>query len=64
MIERGDELLDQFDKLLRLSDGHSPWAVGQGPTPGDQFLWSEPAGSRLGVLGRRGATAHLSELVR
>ena len=51
-------------RLLRLSDGHSPWAVGQGPTPGDQFLWSEPAGSGLGVFGRRGATAHLSELVR
>lgn len=51
-------------RLLRLSDGHSPWTVGQGPTPDDQFLWSEPTGKKVPVFGRRGATAHLGELIR
>ena len=62
---RGTYVYDFEDgRLLRLSDGLSQWTVSSGPTPGDQFLWSEPAGSRLGVFGRRGATAHLGELIR
>lgn len=51
-------------RLLRLSDGHSPWAVGQGPTPGDQFLWNEPSGTKVPMFGRSGATVHLGELIR
>lgn len=51
-------------RLLRLSDGTSSWNVATGPTPGDQFLWSEPAGGRLPVFGRSGATAHLGEFLR
>ena len=50
--------------LLRLSDSHAVWAVGQGPTPGDQFMWNEPAGVKLGPIGRRGASAHLGEIIR
>ncbi|WP_210650270.1 hypothetical protein [Nocardioides sp. SYSU D00065] len=51
-------------RLMRLSEAHSPWAVGQGPTPGDQFLWSEPAGRKVAMFGRSGAEVHLSEIVR
>jgi hypothetical protein len=50
--------------LLRLSDAHAVWAVGQGPTPGDQFLWNEPAGTRSKMFGRSGAEVHLSEVLR
>ena len=51
-------------RLLRLSDGTSSWSVGSGPTPGDQFLWSEPAGGKVPDFGDSGGTVHLSELVR
>lgn len=50
--------------LEQLSDSPSSWNVGQGPTPGDQFLWSEGAGTPSGVFDRSGATAHLSEVLR
>ena len=49
--------------LLRLSDATSPWGVGSGPTPGDTFLWNEPAGGVRSTFGRTGATTHLSELI-
>ena len=44
--------------------GTSQWTVASGPAPGDQFLWAEPAGSKLGLFGRSGATAHLGEIIR
>jgi hypothetical protein len=51
-------------RLLRLSDATSSWAVGRGPTPGDQFMWSTPAGGRDATFGRTGAEVHLAELIR
>ena len=61
----GTYLYDVEDgTLLRLSDAPAVWAVGQGPTPGDQFLWNEPAGTRSKMFGRSGAEVHLSEVVR
>ncbi|RYC12497.1 WD40 repeat domain-containing protein [Nocardioides zhouii] len=51
-------------RLLRLSEGHSAWAVGSGPTPGDQFLWNEPAGGLDSMFGRSGAETHLGEIIR
>ncbi|WP_210504369.1 hypothetical protein [Nocardioides xinjiangensis] len=51
-------------RLLRLSEAHSSWAVGQGPAPGDLFLWNEPAGRVSEVFGRSGARAHVSEILR
>ena len=58
--------LYDFDegRLLRLSDGSSPWDVASGPTPGDQFLWGEPAGGKIPLFGRSGASAHLGEIIR
>ena len=50
--------------LLRLSDGISSWAAGEGPTPDGQFLWNEPAGRTIGPFGRSGAETHLSEVIR
>jgi hypothetical protein len=62
---RGTYLYDiEEGRLLRLSDAHAQWTVASGPAPGDQFLWAEPAGGKLGPFGRSGATAHLSEVVR
>jgi hypothetical protein len=61
----GTYLYDVGDgRLLRLSDGMSSWAVGQGPTPGDQFMWTTPAGGRDATFGRKGAEVHLGEVVR
>ncbi|MCW2736148.1 hypothetical protein [Nocardioides sp.] len=62
----GGTYVYDFDEgqLLRLSDGTSSWNVGSGPTPGDQFLWSEPAGAKVSLFGRSGATVHLGELIR
>lgn len=51
-------------RLLRLSDGNSAWDVASGPTPGDQFLWGEPAGGKVPLFGRSGASAHLGEIIR
>jgi hypothetical protein len=51
-------------RLLRLSEGDSQWNVASGPTPGDQFLWGEPAGGTLDPFGRSGASAHLGEIIR
>lgn len=51
-------------RLLRLSEGLSAWTVGNGPTPGDQFLWTTPAGRKLAMFGHSGATVHLGELIR
>jgi hypothetical protein len=51
-------------RLLRLSEGLSPWDVASGPTTGDQFLWAEPAGGKVAGFGRRGATALLGEIIR
>ena len=51
-------------RLLRLSEANAVWSVGQGPTPGDEFLWNEPAGRKVAMFGRSGATVHLSELIR
>lgn len=58
--------LYDFDegRLLRLGEGTSAWAAGAGPTPDDQFLWNEPAGSKVPMFGRSGAVTHLSEVVR
>lgn len=62
----GGTYVYDFDEgqLLRLSEAHAVWAVGQGPTPDDQFLWNEPAGGKVPAYGRSGATAHLSEIIR
>jgi hypothetical protein len=62
----GGTYVYDFDEgqLLRLSDGTSSWTVGSGPTPGDQFLWSEHAGAKVSLFGRSGATVHLGELIR
>lgn len=62
----GGTYLYDFDSgdLLRLSEGASSWAPGQGPAPGDQFLWNEPAGRKVAMFGRSGAETHLSEIVR
>ena len=51
-------------RLLRLSDGMSSFAVGQGPTPGDQFMWTTPAGGRDSTFARKGAEVHLGEVIR
>jgi hypothetical protein len=58
--------LYDFDagRLLRLSDGMSSWTVADGPTPGDQFLWTTPTGTRIPDFGSKGATGHLGEVVR
>lgn len=50
--------------LERLSDGHAAWEVGQGPTPGDTFLWNTPAGRIDATFGRSGAEVHLGEVIR
>ena len=61
----GTYLYDFEDgSLVRLSEGHSPWAAGSGPTPGDQFLWNEPAGRKVEMFGVSGSETHLSELIR
>ena len=62
----GGTYVYDFDegRLLRLSDAMSSWAVGRGPTPGDQFMWTTPAGGRDATLGRTGAEVHLGELIR
>jgi hypothetical protein len=52
------------ERLLRLSEGHSPWSAGQGPTPGDHLMWTTPAGSKHPEFGRSGAPVHLGELLR
>ena len=49
--------------LLRLSEGRSAWSMG-GPTPGDQLMWHTPAGRKVAMFGRSGATIHLGELIR
>lgn len=62
----GGTYLYDFDegRLLRLSDGVSSWSVAVGPTPGDQFMWTTPAGGKVELFGRSGATAHLGEIIR
>ncbi|QSR29839.1 hypothetical protein CFI00_04820 [Nocardioides sp. S5] len=62
----GGTYLYDFDqeRLLRLSDGTSSWSVAVGPTPGDQFMWTTPAGGKVELFGRSGATAHLGEIIR
>ena len=62
----GGTYVYDFDegRLLRLSDALSSWAVGRGPTPGDQFMWTTPAGGRDATFGRKGAEVHLGEIIR
>ena len=62
----GGTYVYDFDegRLLRLSEGTSSWTVGTGPTPGDQLMWTEPAGRKVATFGRSGATVHLGELIR
>ncbi len=62
----GGTYLYDFDdgSLLRLSEAHGVWAVGQGPTSGDRFMWNEPAGKKVARFGRSGAAVHLGELIR
>lgn len=52
------------ERLLRLSEGMSSWAVAAGPAPGDQFLWTSPTGRSLSGFLSRGATGHVSEVIR
>lgn len=52
------------ERLLRLSEGMSSWAVAAGPAPGDQFLWTSPTGRSLSGFLSRGATGHLGEVIR
>jgi hypothetical protein len=49
--------------LLRVSDGTSSWANGAWPTPGDQFMWTTPAGGIDSTFGRTGAKIWLGELI-
>jgi hypothetical protein len=58
--------LYDFDggRLLRLSDGMSSWEVGQGPTPGDEFMWTTPAGGKDVTFASKGAAVHLGEVIR
>jgi hypothetical protein len=51
-------------RLLRLSEGMSSFTVGQGPTPGDQFMWTTPAGGRDATFASKGAEVHLGEVIR
>lgn len=51
-------------RLLRLSEGHLSWEIGTGPTPGDTFMWTTPAGGRDLTFGRSGTEVHLGELIR
>ncbi|GAA5115841.1 hypothetical protein GCM10023339_23660 [Alloalcanivorax gelatiniphagus] len=51
-------------RLVRLSEGLSSWSIAVGPTPGDQLLWTTPAGGRAEPFASSGATAHLGEMVR
>lgn len=62
----GGTYVYDFDagRLLRLSEDTSSWEVGTGPTPGDQVLWTTPAGGRDATFGRNGAEVHLGELIR
>ncbi len=62
----GGAYVYDFDRgrLLRLSEGTSSWVVGAGPTPGDQLMWTEPAGRKVPMFGRSGATVHLGEVIR
>ena len=61
----GTYLYDFEDgRLLRLGEGISSWSVATGPTPGDQLLWTTPAGRKVATFGRSGATAHLGEIIR
>jgi hypothetical protein len=62
----GGAYLYDFDegRLLRLSEGTSSWTVGAGPTADDQFMWTEPAGRKVAMFGRSGATVHLGEVIR
>lgn len=52
------------ERLLRLSDGMPSWNVAVGPAPGDRFMWTTPAGGKVELFGRSGATAHLGEVIR
>jgi hypothetical protein len=47
----------ETDRFLRLSDDYSQWAMGGGPVPDDQFMWTTP------VNRRKGATQHIGELI-
>ena len=49
--------------MTRISEGHSSWEVGTGPTPGDTFMWTTAAGDRDATFGRSGAEVHLGEIV-
>jgi hypothetical protein len=62
----GGTYVYDFDagRLLRLSEGTSAWTIGTGPTPGDQLMWTTPAGGRDLTFGRNGAEVHLGELIR
>jgi hypothetical protein len=62
----GGTYVYDFDggRLLRLSEGMSSWSTAVGPTPGDQFMWTTPAGGIDELFGRSGATAHLGEIIR
>jgi hypothetical protein len=61
----GTYLYDFDEKQLRrLSEGQSSWTIGTGPTPGDQFMWTTPAGRKVALFGQSGATVHLGELIR
>jgi hypothetical protein len=51
-------------RLVRIGEGMSSWSTAVGPTPGDQLMWTTPAGGEVELFGRSGATAHLGELVR
>ncbi|QBX56151.1 hypothetical protein EXE58_12195 [Nocardioides seonyuensis] len=53
----------ETERLLRLSDGHSPWAAPGGPAPGDMFMWNTPAGGKVPDFGQAGATTWLGELL-
>ncbi|HEV2798198.1 MAG TPA: hypothetical protein VGV65_11310 [Nocardioides sp.] len=62
---QGTYLYD-FDegRLLRLSDSRSAFTVGQGPTPGDQLMWTTAAGGLSATFGRTGGEVHLGEIIR
>ncbi len=51
-------------QLIRLNEGLSSWSTATGPTPGAQFMWTTPAGGKVELYGRSGATAHLGEIIR
>jgi hypothetical protein len=58
--------LYDFDErqLLRLSDSRSAFTVGQGPTPGDQLMWTTASGALSRTFGNAGGEVHLGEIIR